>query len=155
MSVHIWSYSSPHFAPFRLNTEIYWVSIRLESQCPEQLSIRTLFTQWTTCFYLILSIFKKQKRGLELVFLPHFLHSFSKKSYFSCYRPLTKFHGLVAFTSGDIGQYVYCNCLSTRLWSQKFWNYPYLSNQADFSTWPKCHDKNLNILRTKRALKMK
>ena len=35
---------------------------------------------------------------------------------------LTKFHCLVAFTSWDIGQYVYCNCLLTRLWHHKFWN---------------------------------
>ena len=35
---------------------------------------------------------------------------------------LTKFQCLVAFTSWDFGQYVYCNCLLTRLWSQKFWN---------------------------------
>ena len=31
----------------------------------------------------------------------------------------------------------------------------YLSNQAVFPTWPKSRDKNLNILRTKRAFKMK
>ena len=35
-----------------------------------------------TCFYLILSI--KIKRGLELVFLPHFCIIFKEK-YFSCY----------------------------------------------------------------------
>ena len=35
---------------------------------------------------------------------------------------LTKFQCLVAFTSWDIGQFVYCNCLLTRLWGQKFWN---------------------------------
>ena len=29
---------------------------------------------------------------------------------------LTKFQCLVVFTSWDIGQYVYCNCLLTRLW---------------------------------------
>ena len=29
----------------------------------------------TTCFYLLESSFKK-KKGLELVFLPHFLHDF-------------------------------------------------------------------------------
>ena len=34
-----------------------------------------------------------------------------------CY--LTKFQYLVVFTSWDIGQYVYCNCLLTRLWRQK------------------------------------
>ena len=30
-----------------------------------------------------------------------------------------------------------------------------VSNQAVFSTWPKSQDRNLNILRTKRAFKMK
>ena len=29
---------------------------------------------------------------------------------------------IVAFTSWDIGWYVYCNCLLTRLWNHKFWN---------------------------------
>ena len=33
----------------------------------------------------------------------------------------TNFHCLVAFTSWDIGQYVYCNCLLTRLWRHKIW----------------------------------
>ena len=32
---------------------------------------------------------------------------------------------------------------------------PYFSNQAVFPTWPKSRDKNLNILRTKWAFKMK
>ena len=31
----------------------------------------------------------------------------------------------------------------------------HLSNQAVFPTWPKSHDKKLNILRTERAFKMK
>ena len=68
---------------------------------------------------------------------------------------LTKFHCLVAFTSWHIGQYVYHNCLFTRLWCHKFWNLPYLSNQAIFSTCSKSYDKRLNILRTKRDFKMK
>ena len=29
----------------------------------------------------------------------------------------------MAFTSWNIGQYVYCNCLLTRLWHHKFWTY--------------------------------
>ena len=33
---------------------------------------------------------------------------------------LTKFHCLAAFTSCDIGQYVYCNCSLIRLWRHKF-----------------------------------
>ena len=32
-----------------------------------------------TCFHLILSFFKKMKRGLELVSLPHFPHNFWRK----------------------------------------------------------------------------
>ena len=43
----------------------------------------------------------------------------------------------------------------TRLWLHEFWSWPYLSNQAIFPTWTKSHDKNLNILRTKRTFKMK
>ena len=60
---------------------------------------------------------------------------------------------MVAFTSCDIEQYVYCNCLLTRLWRHGFWNYPCLSNQAVFPTWPNSHDKKLNILRTKELLR--
>ena len=43
---------------------------------------------------------------------------------------LTKFNCLVAVTAWDIAQYMYCNCLLTRLWRHKLWNKPYLSNQA-------------------------
>ena len=52
---------------------------------------------------------------------------------------LTKFHCLIAFTSWDIQQYAYCNCLLTRLWSYfEFGNQQYLSNQAVF-----IHDQNV------------
>ena len=68
---------------------------------------------------------------------------------------LAKFQHLVAFTSWNIVENVYCNCLLTRLWHHEFWSWPYLSNQAVFPTWPNGHDKNLNILRTKRTFKMK
>ena len=56
---------------------------------------------------------------------------------------LIKFHCLVAFNSWDIGQYVSCNSLLTRLWRHQFRNTPYLSNQAGF----------FYILRTKKVLK--
>ena len=39
---------------------------------------------------------------------------------------LTKFQSLAAFTSWDIGQYVYCNGFLTKLWRHKFWNQPCL-----------------------------
>ena len=49
---------------------------------------------------------------------------------------------------------MYYNSLITRLRRHKFRRQPYLSNQAVFSTCPKSHDKNINILRTKRAFTM-
>ena len=45
--------------------------------------------------------------------------------------------------------------LLIRLRRHEFWNQHYLSSQAAFSTWPKSQDKNVNILRTKRAFKIK
>ena len=61
-----------------------------------------------------------------------------EENYFCCYILLNdQISFLVAFTSWDIGKYAHCNCLITRLWRHKFWNWPYLSNQAIFSTWPK------------------
>ena len=39
--------------------------------------------------------------------------------YFSCYILLTDQISLSPFTSWDIGQYAYCNCLLTRLWRYK------------------------------------
>ena len=47
------------------------------------------------------------------------------------------------------------NSLLTRLWHKKFCDQSDLSNQAVFSTSTKSQDKNLNILRAKRAFKMK
>ena len=61
---------------------------------------------------------------------------------------LTTFKCLDVFTSWDIGQYVYCSCLLTRLLLQKFWNEPtkmlrqklkYLENKKSF------YDKTKNI----------
>ena len=41
---------------------------------------------------------------------------------YSAFSLFIKFYCLVAFTSWDIEQYVYCNCLLTRLWRHGFWN---------------------------------
>ena len=75
--------------------------------------------------YLLLldiNLFCKIERGLELVFLPHFLHYFSRKLFlWLLFFYLMKFHCLVAFTLWDIGQYVNCNCSLIRLWRHKFW----------------------------------
>ena len=58
---------------------------------------------------------------------------------------------MVAFASWDIEQYVYCNCLLTRLWRHKTSIQRRLSNQAFFSTWPISQDKSWNILKRKKA----
>ena len=43
--------------------------------------LRTIETKLqTACFYFIYSFFKKTKRYLELVFLPHFWHDFFEKN---------------------------------------------------------------------------
>ena len=63
----------------------------------------------TISFYLIQSFLKKQK-------------DVSNKSFVVIFYYMTKFQCLVAFTSRDIAQYVYFNCLLTRLWRQKLLN---------------------------------
>ena len=69
--------------------------------------------------FISYKFFEKTKIGLELISLPHFLFSnfrfspwFLKKNiYLFILYLLTKFHCRVAFTSWDIGQYVYLNYL--------------------------------------------
>ena len=39
--------------------------------------------------------------------------------------------------------------------TSKFWNEPYLSSQVVFSAWPKSQENTVNILRRKKAFKMK
>ena len=43
----------------------------------------------SNCFYLIWSFFCKTRKGMELVFMPHFLHGFWRKIFNSCYILLT------------------------------------------------------------------
>ena len=70
----------------------------------------------TSCFHIKQSFFKKQKDVWNFVSLPHFLHNFWRKIFFFViFYQQTKFHCLVAFNSWDIVQYVYYNCLLTRL----------------------------------------
>ena len=56
--------------------------------------------------------FNFSENGLGLLSSPHFVYGFSRKnvSHVTFYY-LTKFHCLIFFTSRDIGQYVYYNCL--------------------------------------------
>ena len=66
--------------------------------------------------------FNFSENGLEIV-SPQLFVSFQEKC-FSCYIRLTDQISLsiVAFTSWDIGQYLYSHCLFPRLWRHKFWN---------------------------------
>ena len=69
----------------------------------------------TTCFYLTQSFFIKQKRSgtnLPASFSAWFL---KKNIYLVIFYYLTKFCWMVAITSWDIGQYMYCNCSLTTL----------------------------------------
>ena len=71
---------------------------------------------------------KKKKKRSGTSFPGSFSAWFFKKNIsLVIFYHLLKFHCLVAFTSWDIGQSVFCLltrlwCLLTRLWRQKFWN---------------------------------
>ena len=76
----------------------------------------------TTCFYLILNFLKNKKRS-GTSFSASFCTWFLEKNFYLVrFYEMTKFHFLVAFTSWDIGQCVYYNCLLARLWRIKFWS---------------------------------
>ena len=51
------------------------------------------------------------KKGLGIVSPQHFVYDFSRKMFLILYILLIKFQYLIAFTSWDIEQYVYGNCL--------------------------------------------
>ena len=90
----------------------------------------------------LIKIFYKAKRGVELVSLPHFLYEFWRKLFLTLY-----FINWLNLSSG----YSYF----VRYWAiGNFWNSSDLS-ASHFSSWPKSQYKNLNILRMKRAFKMK
>ena len=51
-SVHIRSYSGPHFPAFGLNTERYGVSLRIQSECEK---MRATITPNTDTFHAVLN----------------------------------------------------------------------------------------------------
>ena len=53
---------------------------------------------------------------------------------------------LYSITLWDIGQYLYCSCLLTRLWCHRLWNSPYLSNQVIFPMWSKKSSQKFKYL---------
>ena len=65
-------------------------------------------------------IFLKRRRGLEIVSLLYFLHDcWIKMFLILCSMNWPNF---IAFTSWDIGHYIYYNYLFTRLWRRNFLN---------------------------------
>ena len=50
-SVHIWSYSGPHFPAFELNTERYSASLRIQSKCGK---MQTRVTPNMDTFHVVL-----------------------------------------------------------------------------------------------------
>ena len=97
--------------------------------------------------------FLKNKKRFVTSLLASFSARFLKKNIFlDIFYCLTNLHCLVAFILWEILQYVYCNCLLTKLWHHKFSK---LTVIKPFFRWPKSQDKNLNILRTKKTFKMK
>ena len=74
-----------------------------------------------TCFYLMASYepFSKTKKRSETSFSISFSAWFLKKNIYVMFIIWLNF---IAFTSWDIGQKVYCKCLLSSLWRQKFWN---------------------------------
>ena len=77
---------------------------------------------WPLAFTSYKTFLKKRKRsGTSLPAL--YSAWFFKKNLFQLiFCQLTRFHYFVAFSSWDIGQYVYCNCLFPGFWCHKFWN---------------------------------
>ena len=73
-----------------------------------------------TCFYLIKSLFKKQKEVWKKFPFLIFCMIFEEK-YFCCYSiTWPNFNAWFPLICEILGN-VYCNCL-TRLWHQKIWN---------------------------------
>ena len=117
------------------------VSLRIQSECGK------MRTQWTACFYLILSIFIKQKQVWNQPPCLIFCITFEGK-FFTCYSPL-------------IDQVSWSSCFYfLRYWAicvlQLFVNQVVTSKTFEtnliFLIKRKSKDKNLNVLRRKELL---
>ena len=72
----------------------------------------------TTCFYL----FQKRKRGLKLVFLPHFLHNFWKIIFLLYSFNSPNFIVWLLLLPKILGNMCIVIVCKSRLWRHKFWN---------------------------------
>ena len=84
-----------------------------------------------------IKLFSQTKRGLDLIPCLIFYMIFEEK-YLSCYILSSDQISVPVCFYFVIVEYVYYNCLLTIFWRHTFWNYPCLSNQTVFSTWPTC-----------------
>ena len=104
---------------------------------------------------LHISFFLNIKTGLELVSLPHFLHNFWRKIFFLLYSinwpHFIAWLPLLCEILGNMFIAIVCKSRCDVMVDFKV----NLTNQAIFPTWPKSRDKSLNMLRTKRAFRMK
>ena len=79
------------------------------------------------------------KRGLGIVSPPYFVNDFSRKMFFKlCSISRPNFIAWLPLLLEILVNMCICDCLLSRLWRQRFWNQPYLSNQAVF-----LHDQNV------------
>ena len=93
--------------------------------CMSKLRTNRIYWNWGADHLLLphIKFFWKTKRGLETILPASFSAEILKKNIpIVTFRYLTNFHCLVAFTSWGIGQYMFRNCLLTRLWRHKFRN---------------------------------
>ena len=75
--------------------------------------------------------FDFSEKGLAIVSPPSFVYEFSRKMFLIIFYYISKFHCLIAFTSGDIGKHVLQLFVSLAV-MHKFLSKPDLSNQVIF-----------------------
>ena len=63
--------------------------------------------------------FNFSEKVLGLIYPPYFMYDFSRKMFHVTFYQLARFRCFIPFTSGDIGQYAYYNCLLIGQWRHK------------------------------------
>ena len=91
--------------------------------CPSRVLLKYIKPKvLTTCFYLVESFFLKKNRYRTSLPASFYASVLKKNISHVIFYSLTKSQCLIAFTSWDIGQYVYCNCFLPSFWLHRFWN---------------------------------
>ena len=108
---------------------------------------------WRSLAFTSYKAFKENKKRSGTS-LPASFSTWLLNKYFYCYVLLPEqisLSGALYF----VRYWIICvlQLLVNQVVTCKFWNQPYLSNQVVFPTWLKSQNKNVNILKTKRAFK--